>query len=892
MDATGGAPRTEESPLGDWPLVGREIEIDFLLRTIGRNPVGVVVSGEIGVGKTRLAAAVAERLRAEGWSVTHHVATVARASIPFAPFAPLLDAAATSPDPLQRLVDATARLAGGPRQRVALHVDDAQWLDGESWAFLHHVTEAAGATVLLTARATDPRMAEVAAASRSMGMARLELLPLSRVEVDALLRATLPGQTSAQRHELWKLTQGNPLYLHEAVTRAQERGTTDALAVIQGAGLDAVVDARLDDLGPEHRRVLELVAVGGLAPVDLLRARSSDAVLADLEQRRLLVVEEAGRRLMAQLAHPIYAEVVAARMGKAARLARRRELLEELVRHASRRQSDLVQIAVWGVEQGDAVDPAVLLRVAQRLSGYTHETSPGSGPVLPPLQGDLLAIAARLAKAAVDGGGGFDAARCWFGIEAHIDGRSAETADALARMDGLAVTDEQKALTATSAATLRVLSGWQSPDETVAELEGLQATAEGATWGVVGSVLAMTMSLFGRYQEAADVGRRVLTDPLTTPRDRLVAAGPVIGSLAVLGHSTEALALSDQAIVAVPPEADQWSLGVLVYARIAALAANGLIPEAEAFAAQMASVAESAGNTLGMVLFGMSHAQMGLERGRPRDALDAVAVALAAGPGPQEGGPSHHAALHALAAHAHALLGDRRQASSSLEASEAVASRTRLFDVVGAQSRAWVAVVEGRHRAAVATLRGVIGGESNNRHGVMSCLHDLARLGERGCGAEMQRLVDGGVDGDRWAACTAHAVAFDAGDGAALDAASDDFVRIGMTLVAAEAAAQAANAHRNAGNRALAAASTASSRRHAAECQGASTPALVVEGDAATLLTRREFEVAQLAARGATDRAIADELGLSLRTVETYMHRVYFKLGVSGRTDLATYVGL
>jgi DNA-binding NarL/FixJ family response regulator len=53
-------------------------------------------------------------------------------------------------------------------------------------------------------------------------------------------------------------------------------------------------------------------------------------------------------------------------------------------------------------------------------------------------------------------------------------------------------------------------------------------------------------------------------------------------------------------------------------------------------------------------------------------------------------------------------------------------------------------------------------------------------------------------------------------------------------------------------------------------------------------LTPREREVAQLAALGLADRAIADQLTLSVRTVETHLNRAYTKLGLQGRTDLTS----
>jgi len=51
-------------------------------------------------------------------------------------------------------------------------------------------------------------------------------------------------------------------------------------------------------------------------------------------------------------------------------------------------------------------------------------------------------------------------------------------------------------------------------------------------------------------------------------------------------------------------------------------------------------------------------------------------------------------------------------------------------------------------------------------------------------------------------------------------------------------------------------------------------------------LTAREREVAGLAARGNTNRAIAERLVVSVRTVENHLDRVYAKLGLHNRKDL------
>lgn len=52
-------------------------------------------------------------------------------------------------------------------------------------------------------------------------------------------------------------------------------------------------------------------------------------------------------------------------------------------------------------------------------------------------------------------------------------------------------------------------------------------------------------------------------------------------------------------------------------------------------------------------------------------------------------------------------------------------------------------------------------------------------------------------------------------------------------------------------------------------------------------LTPSEHRVARLAAEGRSNREIAQELYVTLKTVEGHLVRVYGKLGIEGRGELA-----
>ena len=57
--------------------------------------------------------------------------------------------------------------------------------------------------------------------------------------------------------------------------------------------------------------------------------------------------------------------------------------------------------------------------------------------------------------------------------------------------------------------------------------------------------------------------------------------------------------------------------------------------------------------------------------------------------------------------------------------------------------------------------------------------------------------------------------------------------------------------------------------------------------EAADSLTPQEVRIARLAAEGASNPDIADQLYVSRRTVESHLTKIYTKLGVSSRTQLA-----
>ena len=167
----------------------------------------------------------------------------------------------------------------------------------------------------------------------------------------------------------------------------------------------------------------------------------------------------------------------------------------------------------------------------------------------------------------------------------------------------------------------------------------------------------------------------------------------------------------------------------------------------------------------------------------------------------------------------------------------------------------------------------------------MLCLQTAVQLGDSS-GADRLAELATVVQGVRAPLAARYARALARDDGAGLDAVSVDFEEMGDVLAAADAAAQAAAAHRLAGHRGSALTASGRAQSLAKQCGDAISPALRA-ARVPLPFTRREHEIAQLLANGLSNREIAGATSLSTRTVEGHIFRASAKAGVSSRSDLA-----
>ncbi len=434
--------------------------------------------------------------------------------------------------------------------------------------------------------------------------------------------------------------------------------------------------------------------------------------------------------------------------------------------------------------------------------------------------------------------------------------------------------------------------GCRRDDEAAAV--GGQLAASGMSASAAAELLsgeAEMLAYSGRPLDALAMLERV---DVGVPRLGVLTAAPRAAALAMIGRTAEALALCRQAYddqlalgdpLAIP------SPGTHRVNELFALVQAGHLTEVDERGRAWLADALQAGMPLEVMWLAVHLARGALAQGRPDTTLGWSGRASQAIDAHRfEGLRPINAAIRAAAL---GLLGD---ASASAAAADDVDRLTSGFGALAVElplGRAWALVAAGDLSSARVLLLAAAD-EAEARGFVPAAgwlLHDAARLGAADAVATRLATLGAASDSDLLRVRAEHAAGLVSGDGEQLAAAADRFETIGAVLLAAEAAAQAADALRRRGDRTRAAVLDARSGGLAARCEAATTPALLRAGTVVTL-TGRQHDVAVLAAGGLSSQAIAAELSLSVRTVDNHLGHIYAKLGVSSRAQLASALEL
>lgn len=292
-------------------LVGREVERAALLQTLDAAQAGygavVFLSGEPGMGKSRLAREAATTARARGFAVLSGRAVEGGTPSPYRPLseallgafrftgpplgpdlAPFRGAlgqlvpdwreAQGAPEPGEvspvLLGEGVLRLLfaiGGPRGAL-LTLEDIHWADQETLAVIEYLADNCAnlPVVCLATLRSEPSPA--ATLARSLAARRavtsLELNRLSDEETRDMVRACLaaapPELATRPRIEeaVVERAEGVPFFVEELLATAGAPMTLDLERAVPASFADAL-DRRLEALGPAACRVLRMAAVLG-----------------------------------------------------------------------------------------------------------------------------------------------------------------------------------------------------------------------------------------------------------------------------------------------------------------------------------------------------------------------------------------------------------------------------------------------------------------------------------------------------------------------------------------------------------------------------------------------------------------------------------------------------
>jgi DNA-binding CsgD family transcriptional regulator len=854
-------------------LIGRTEEMRTIAAALSDPDLaGILVSGPAGVGKSRIVREGLSAAASEGFEPRWAVGTMSARKLPLGAFAPW--AGSTSTESLQLVRGVIDSVTSAPSGRtVVLGVDDVHLLDELSTFVLQQIVQREAAKVVLTVREGERVPTEIYEIWRSGQFDRLDLQPLAAGETADLLAATLGGPVDPDAAtRLWKLTQGNALYLRNIVEQEladdriqQQNGywqwTGDP---IMPRGLVELIESRFGALSQPVGEVIDALAVGEPLEMTMLCRIAENDAIEEAHVRGLIAVDDIDDAMEVRLAHPLYGEVRRSRSAET-RLRRLRGMVAMELASApgSDEMRSVVRRASLSLDSDVTPDTDLLLMAA-------------SGAIW---LGDLR-LADRLAKAAIRAGA---SARAYF-LRAHAlswlpAGKEAD--EVLAAVPVSELTDDDRG----RLAYLRALNMLWALGDAQRSKEIIDDAARSAVprfW--IDACLAVYWFTLDQPQEALQASESLVLEDLPAVAGA-ETAWVVAVMLADTGQTGKALSVANTGYDVASRFFDSPQMRFnIADAHVSALLLAGQIEDGLESAEQVrgqAAEMPGAPQLVGTAIVGRAALFAGQ--------LDSACALLGtAAPGLSASGNAMGWGFryHIPYATALAMRGATEEAAAVLSALDEARRPFRKLDYERSLARAWLVAGQGAITEAITTL--LSAAETAAAKGQFAaevmCLQTAVQFGDHSVAPRLTELEEI-VEGPRVKLVSRFAAALADSDAPALEEICTEFEQMGDLVAAVDAAAHACMAFRHGDRRGSALGCSARAEALAKRCGGISTPALR-EVSEPLPLTAREREIVRLLGSGSSTREVAERLYVSARTVEGHVYRAMTKTGTTTREEL------